>query len=533
MTVSTSSPRVVYDGDGTTTVFAIPFKFLDNSHITVFLRTAVPVQNDWTDGTEYTLTGAGNPAGGTLTVKTTPTDYTPKVGERLIILRVVPNTQETQYVENDDLPSATLENDLDKRTMASQQIDETLARALTAPEADTLAGNFELPLDAARASKFLAFDALGNPIASLGTAAGQPVPFSSFGQDWVTLADAAAGLTFLGAQADLLNALTADGDILIRSGGAIARLAKANDGDALVLASGLPAWAKSSLPRGYLSGLTLSNGTDTAHDIDIAPGDCRSEDNQANIIIPSAVGKRLDASWAAGGTPAAPTGGLSSSLTLTADTIYYVHAIIVGGASEIGFDSSIAAANLITDHGATAFRLVGYVITDSTANIVNGQFMQVANGRKTYTFAPQAATGSNVDWVGIDPDVTKIIVAFRGVAPSASADDLLVQLGDSGGFETAGYLSSGSRAGGTTALTTSTAGFAIYVQGSTALVSANMMLTGIGGNAWVSSHAGKQSSGNTAQGGGDKALSGVLDRVRVTMSGVETFTAGTIQIFAE
>lgn len=198
MTVSTATARVVYNGDGSTVVFPVPFRFLDNSHVAAFLRDAVPKQSGWVEGTQYNLTGAGNNAGGVLTVKTSPVDYTPQVGEQLIILRSVPITQETDYVENDDLPSSTVENDFDKRVMVSQQLDETLGRALVAPESDTLAGNLELPLDADRAEKFLAFDSLGNAIASIGTAAGQPVPFSTFGQSWVTLADAAAGRSVLG-----------------------------------------------------------------------------------------------------------------------------------------------------------------------------------------------------------------------------------------------------------------------------------------------------------------------------------------------
>ena len=61
-----------------------------------------------------------------------------------------------------------------------------------------------------------------------------------------------------------------------------------------------PATSVSRLPLNYLSGCVVANNTsDTANDIDIATGVCRSDDDTADIIVP-ALTKRLDAAWAAG-----------------------------------------------------------------------------------------------------------------------------------------------------------------------------------------------------------------------------------------
>lgn len=125
-----------------------------------------------------------------------------------------------------------------------------------------------------------------------------------------------------------------------------------------------------SLGRGYIGGLLTSNGTDSDHDIDIAVGVCMDVDGDTLINIASAVGKQLDTTWATGGTPGTPTGGLSSSLSISADTGYYVHAFIAGGVAEIGFDTSATAANLVADHSATAYRPIGYVVTDGSSNII-------------------------------------------------------------------------------------------------------------------------------------------------------------------
>ena len=121
-----------------------------------------------------------------------------------------------------------------------------------------------------------------------------------------------------------------------------------------------------ALSRSYLSGLTTSNGTDSDHDIDVAVGACRGADDDEDISLTSALTKQIDASWSAGNN----AGGLSSSLTLSADTWYHMHAINVGGSADVGFDTSVTAANLVTDHSATAYRRIGSVLTDGSSNII-------------------------------------------------------------------------------------------------------------------------------------------------------------------
>lgn len=200
MTVSTSTARVVHNGDGTTIEFAVPFRFLENSHVAVFLRDAAGAQTKWTENTQYTLTGADQASGGTLTVITSPTDYTPQTGEKLVAVRAVPITQETDYVENDPFPAETHERALDKLTMVNQEQTERLDRTFTIPETDALAGNFVLPGDVVRASKFLAFDALGNPVVAVGTS-GDLSPVSAYMDGMFGSANAAAARAYLEATA--------------------------------------------------------------------------------------------------------------------------------------------------------------------------------------------------------------------------------------------------------------------------------------------------------------------------------------------
>jgi len=64
-------------------------------------------------------------------------------------------------------------------------------------------------------------------------------------------------------------------------------------------------------------------------------------------------------------------GGFPSGLSLTADTAYYVYVIAkADGTVDAGFDSSITAANLLSDAtGYTKYRRIATIRTDSASNI--------------------------------------------------------------------------------------------------------------------------------------------------------------------
>ena len=146
----------------------------------------------------------------------------------------------------------------------------------------------------------------------------------------------------------------------------------------------------------------------------------------------------------------------------------------------------------------------------------------------------KTATGTSVDFTSIPSWVKRITVMFSGVSLSGTSD-LLIQVGDSGGFETSGYLSTSSAmASGGTGISTSTIGFVIRSASGASISSGVMMLATLGSNLWVSSYSGKQSSSVTAVSGGDKTLSDTLTQVRITtVNGTDTFDAGSINILYE
>lgn len=123
-----------------------------------------------------------------------------------------------------------------------------------------------------------------------------------------------------------------------------------------------------TMPKGHISGLILSNDTDTAHDISITAGEARDSADTYDLTLSSAMVKQIDATWAAGTN----AGGLFSG-SVAIDTWYHVFLIRKDsdGSIDAGFDTSVTAANIPT--GYTAYRRIGSVLTDGSANILGFQ----------------------------------------------------------------------------------------------------------------------------------------------------------------
>lgn len=126
MTISTENSRIEYSGNGVTTVFSFPYRFFVDSDVVVSLvNNATNVSTIQTLTTHYTLTGAGGPSGGNVTMLTAPTS-----GETLVIYRDVPITQETDYITGDPFPAETHETALDRGITVSQQLQSQIDRSL-------------------------------------------------------------------------------------------------------------------------------------------------------------------------------------------------------------------------------------------------------------------------------------------------------------------------------------------------------------------------------------------------------------------
>jgi hypothetical protein len=143
-------------------------------------------------------------------------------------------------------------------------------------------------------------------------------------------------------------------------------------------------------------------------------------------------------------------------------------------------------------------------------------------------------SGTSVDFTGIPAGTRKITLMYQGVSTSGTSIPI-IQLGDSGGIETAGYLGSGNVS---TTPTTQTTGFGLTgatAAGSVFHGSSFLSLMDTATNLWVfSSVVGYSNAGGIGTGGGSKALTAELTQIRLTtVGGTDTFDAGSMNIMYE
>ena len=149
--------------------------------------------------------------------------------------------------------------------------------------------------------------------------------------------------------------------------------------------------------------------------------------------------------------------------------------------------------------------------------------------------ALSTTSGTAHGFTGINAGTNRIVMALAGVSLSGT-DNLLIQLGDAGGYETTGYVSSSTSASdGADNIQTSTAGFTLKSLNAGVAMHGTVDLHRIDGNQWVCSyslrgHTSATTSG-VISGGGSKTLSDELTQVRLLRSGSDTFDAGKINIF--
>lgn len=175
MTVETTTNVAVLQTNGVSRIFPYSFKVFEEEHLSVLLREegnerVVP------QGT-YTVTGLGQDSG------SINMNIAPAAGQELVVMRVVPLTQELDIVNQGGFFPDTVEEQLDKTTMQIQQIGEISERTVK-----TLPGEkgITLPSIEYRAGKYLMFDENGD--ADTDT----PENFAAPAREWAKKAAAAS-----------------------------------------------------------------------------------------------------------------------------------------------------------------------------------------------------------------------------------------------------------------------------------------------------------------------------------------------------
>lgn len=183
-------------------------------------------------------------------------------------------------------------------------------------------------------------------------------------------------------------------------------------------------------------------------------------------------------------------------------------------------------------NGTTSATFTTSGITGNLTGNVTGSL--TAGGSLTLATA-QTATGTAVDFTGIPSWAKRITVMLNEVSTNGISP-LLVQIGDSGGIENTGYISTTQYliGGGASGSVSSTIGFVNAGGDAATVISGHMVITNLSSNLWISSNTFKGSTTYCYFGGGSKTLSNTLDRLRITtVNGTDTFDAGTINISYE
>lgn len=185
MTLSTTASRTSASGNGSTTTFAFSFKIWAASNLQVYLRDTTSLQDTLQVlNTDYTVDIVSYPNTGNVVFTTAPAS-----GKTVVIVRVMPLTQELDLTASGDFAAENIETQLDKLAAEIQTLREIIARAPRLPIGTSLA-DLEIP-------QFAAADA------------GSVLAVNSTGDGWVIQANTVASASVSAFMATVLDDTTA------------------------------------------------------------------------------------------------------------------------------------------------------------------------------------------------------------------------------------------------------------------------------------------------------------------------------------
>ncbi|MGB0670028.1 MAG: hypothetical protein ACPGNT_00905 [Rhodospirillales bacterium] len=188
--IGATDPRIQYAGNDVQTQFTYPFPIFATSDLLVYLDTTL-----LTEGDDYTVAGAGDSAGGSITCTTAPA-----TGETVTLLRQSIIERTSDFQEAGEFRAKVLNDDLDRIVAALQEVSIEASRGLKLSPTDTTE-TLELPIKADRIDKVLTFDTNGDPsVLATDGFAGPTGPQGPAGNDGTDGANGTDGV-FAGTEA--------------------------------------------------------------------------------------------------------------------------------------------------------------------------------------------------------------------------------------------------------------------------------------------------------------------------------------------
>lgn len=180
----------------------------------------------------------------------------------------------------------------------------------------------------------------------------------------------------------------------------------------------------------------------------------------------------------------------------------------------------------------STLRVNSIINSDSTSSNLNVPDLS----RLVRETAQTTTSGTSKDFSSIPSWVQKITVMFQNISLSGT-DNFLIQLEDSGGVETTGYISSSNflQGGVSSGGVSSTSGIILSGGNASNTLSGTVVFNNISGNFWIATGTWNYSNLTGINGwtAGEKELSSTLTSIRITASGANTFDLGSVNIMYE
>lgn len=460
MTIASQTFRFEYVSTGGTT-YQYTNKIIESSDLTVYVDDVLK-----TEGSDYSVTGVGEAAGGNVVFGTAPT-----AGAVVLITKDgVQFTQDTDYVENDSFPAEAHEDALDKLTNLCQKIWDYTRRSVKLPIYSSLT---DLVVPDGTANAVIGWDSTGSALENKILTSYGLISDSAYSSSWngqTTVAPSQnavydivqSTLTSIPpAASDTAYASTWDGVTTIPpSKNAVydkieamisdSSYSSAWDGVTTIAPSKNAVYDKiealaAGYPPGHIYGMEMSNA-DANYLMSFSAGSCRDSTDTADIDLATAITKTTNSTWVAGdGNGAVFAGGTAASATH-----FHVFAIKKDsdGSVDVGISTSITAAD--KPAGYTYYRRLGSIWTE-VGNSKPRQFLQsgddfryksptldindgTASGAKTLAAVPipnglKVKTVLNFVWTPAstqrhvyvsDPDSTDLAPVISANAPLSS-----------------------------------------------------------------------------------------------------------------